>query len=114
MSDAFLTVDPANTDPDSYGVGARSKRALQARWENTQAVPVLVLLLLAVGCAVLSQVGIGNGPSAPIGVAGFAVFAFLALKRVDQTYKSTFVGALVEHGVTRADAHACFETRYPD
>jgi hypothetical protein len=114
MSDAFVNANLANTDLEQRAPNASSKRALQAQWENAQCVPVLILLLLAIGCGVLSQVGNGDGPSAPIGVAGFAFFAFLALKRIDQTYKSTFVGALVERGVSHADARACFDTRYPD
>jgi hypothetical protein len=54
----------------------------RANWEAGQALPIMMLLGLGGVCAVVSQVGLGDGRGSPLGLLGFGVCALLALSRL--------------------------------
>jgi hypothetical protein len=54
----------------------------RANWEAAQALPIMGLLCLGGACAVVSQVGLGDGHGSLLGLLGFGVCAVLALSRL--------------------------------
>lgn len=54
----------------------------RANWEAGQALPIMLLLALGGVCAVISQVGLGDGHGSLLGLLGFGVCAILALSRL--------------------------------